>query len=411
MRRAIKLFSAKFCTEFTPNTKKLTQYATTPIIKVVAGACVGTSSFILGKHYKASCKTSHPIQNDSKQLECDSEGISYKSSILRESFSAKASIEYNGEYFMTGRDFLEAWISDEFYEKSKTELYDSEYQTMINSIKVPCEPSFNMLFTTTSLISYPDYVFLRSILYRPDDLSVKSFKMLDLDQNGFISLDEYYSLCKMFTKNDEGDPSKHLKTTLRVLLFEQDDNGKITAEKFHHLLKDVQTNCLKAEFNKFRHKSNKPDMISVQGFMRAVLRRTKVSQIQRARFIDKSEVYKTLDAITFNQFRSMIALLHNFSDFEVAVRMYQIAKKPLARDVFKRAAHICSGEQLDDEIVDILFYIFDEAGDGHLSHSEFVNIMKEMETNVATKKAEAQYHTAGYYFRKCIRNEMIRSYA
>ena len=369
---------------------------------VLFGGALGTACIYLGKNYQANCKTT-------EEEEKGSSVIRYKSSKLRENFSAKASIEYNGEFFMTGRDFLEAWISDDYYQKEKIELYDSEYEQLINSVKVSDEPSFDMLFAATALISYPDYVFLRSILQRPDDLSVKSFKMLDLDMNGYISLDEYYSLCRMFTKNDEGDPKKHLKTTLRVLLFDHTDEDKITLHKFEQLLKDVQTNCLKAEFNRFRLRENQPDMISVQGFMRAVLRRTKVTPIQRARFIDKSEVYSELDAITIDQFKSMITLLNNFSDFEVAVRMHQIAKKPLAREVFKRAAFICSGEKIDDEIVDILFYIFDEAGDGHLSHSEFVNIMKEMETNVPSRKSNN--HTIGHYFRKCVRNEMIRSYA
>ena len=402
-RKLIQLLRTHISRELVPYTKTLPKMS---LVKMIAGSCVGTASFCLTNQYKANCKTT----NDASQTDCD-DSISYKSSKLRESFSAKASLVYNGEHFMTGRDFLEAWISDDSYEKGKIELYDSEYKTLIDSIKVPEDPCFNMLFASTSLISYPDYVFLRSILYRPDDLSVKSFKMLDLDKNGFISLDEYYSLCKMFTKNDEGDPTKHVKTTLRVLLFNHDDDERITVEKFHQLLKDVQTNCLKAEFNKFRNKTNKPDMISVQGFMTAVLRRTKISQIQRARFIDKSEIYKTLDAISFSQFRSMIALLHNFSDFEVAVRMYQIAKKPLSRDVFKRAARICSGEHLDDEIVDILFYVFDEAGDGHLSQSEFVNIMRKMETNITTQKAESRHQTVGHYFKKCVRHEMMRSYA
>ena len=376
-----------------------------PLLKtVIFSGTVGTTCIYLAKHYKASCK-SPEIEMEQE----NSEVIKYKSSKLKENFSAKASLEYNGEYFMTGRDFIEAWITDDYYEKEKIELYDSEYELLISSVKVAEEPSFNMLFTSTALISYPDYVFLRSILQRPDDLSVKSFQMLDLDLNGSICINEYYSLSKMFTKNDEGDPKKHLKTTLRVLLFDHTDDGKITQPKFEILLKDVQTNCLKAEFNKFRLRENKPDMISVQGFMRAMLRRTKVSAIQRARLIDKSEVYTELDAITFTQFQSMITLLNNFSDFEVAVRMYQIAKKPLARGVFKRAAFICSGEMLDDEIVNILFYIFDEAGDGHLSHSEFVNVMKEMETNVASQREKQ--HTIGQYFRKCVRNEMLRSYA
>eukprot|EP00116_Pleurobrachia_bachei_P017060 sb/3477322/ len=109
----------------------------------------------------------------------------------------------------------------------------------------------------------------------------------------------------------------------------------------------------------------------------------------------------------------MIALLNNFSDFEVAVRMYQIAKKPLSKVVFKRAAFISSGEEIHDDVVDLLFYVFDEAGDGHLSHSEFVNVMKTgVETGVSASqkpKDDTSNLSVGSYFRKCIRSEMIKS--
>ena len=388
-------------------------------LPLITGAGVAAYMTVSNCSNLASCKSEDTPDNKRTEQEDtvyqfdNEDNVKYKMSKMQESFNAKASLEYNGEYLMTGRDFLEAWITEEFYEKPKLKLYDSEYETLIQSIRIAREQKFDAIFSATALISYPDYVFLRSILFRPDDLSVQSFRMLDLDKNGYVSVDEFETLYQMFMKTKqkiEAVLKPQQKTTLRVLLFGHNDSEKVTLNKFQQLLKDVQHHCLKAEFEKFRYQKNIPGYISVPGFMRAVLRRTKISDIQRARFIDKAEVYRNIDAINFTQFTSMINLLNNFSDFEVAVRMHQIAKKPVSKNVFKRAVFICCGEKMDDELIDILFYIFDEAGDGHLSHSEFVNVMKERQTNVLSKKQNGPV-SIGNYFNKCIRTQMWRSYA
>ena len=41
---------------------------------------------------------------------------------------------------------------------------------------------------------------------------------------------------------------------------------------------------------------------------------------------------------------------------------------------FKRAVRVCTGTPLDDRMVELTFKIFDDDGDGHLSHEEFMKV-------------------------------------
>ena len=44
---------------------------------------------------------------------------------------------------------------------------------------------------------------------------------------------------------------------------------------------------------------------------------------------------------------------------------------------FLRAVMVCTGFSLGSHIVNTVFNIFDKDGDGHLSHKEFISLMKD----------------------------------
>jgi hypothetical protein len=50
--------------------------------------------------------------------------------------------------------------------------------------------------------------------------------------------------------------------------------------------------------------------------------------------------------------------------------------KTLLSDEFSRAVKICTGYALSEHLIDTVFAIFDEDGDGLLSYKEFIAIMK-----------------------------------
>merc|ERR1712083_136711 len=67
----------------------------------------------------------------------------------------------------------------------------------------------------------------------------------------------------------------------------------------------------------------------------------------------------------------------NLDDFQIAMKMYTLADKPISQEEFSRAVHICTGKHLSTHMVHTVFQIFDDDGDGLLSYQEFVAMMKD----------------------------------
>ena len=54
--------------------------------------------------------------------------------------------------------------------------------------------------------------------------------------------------------------------------------------------------------------------------------------------------------------------------------MFQIAKKPVTPDEFQRAVRVTTGTPLDPRLIELTYKIFDDDGDGALSHGEFMMV-------------------------------------
>lgn len=85
--------------------------------------------------------------------------------------------------------------------------------------------------------------------------------------------------------------------------------------------------------------------------------------------------------INFEDFKQFCEFLNNLEDFSIAMRMYTLADRSISKgerafisenllqfqffpDEFSRAVKICTGYALSQHLVDTVFAIFDEDGDG-----------------------------------------------
>ena len=67
----------------------------------------------------------------------------------------------------------------------------------------------------------------------------------------------------------------------------------------------------------------------------------------------------------------------NMGDFQLALKFHTIANKPISEAEFQRAVKISSGFELDPLIVEVIFKVFDQDNDGHLSYLEFIAVLKD----------------------------------
>lgn len=70
-------------------------------------------------------------------------------------------------------------------------------------------------------------------------------------------------------------------------------------------------------------------------------------------------------------------VLYSINDIDTALTFYNIAGAPIERPTFKHVAHTVAGVDLSDHVIDVVFVLFDENGDGKLSNKEFISVMKQ----------------------------------
>ena len=83
------------------------------------------------------------------------------------------------------------------------------------------------------------------------------------------------------------------------------------------------------------------------------------------------------NGITLEDFLNFYQVLYSINDIDTALTFYHIAGAPIERSTFKHVAHTVAGVTLTDHVIDVVFVLFDENGDGKLSNKEFISVMKQ----------------------------------
>ncbi|KAM6222022.1 calcium uptake protein 3, mitochondrial isoform 8-T8 [Rhynchocyon petersi] len=230
-------------------------------------------------------------------------------------FRLFASIECDGQLFMTPYDFILAVTTDEpKYGKTWKSFSKQELNQMLSETP-PVWKGSSKLFRNLKergVISYTEYLFLLCILTKPHAGFRIAFNMFDTDGNEMVDKKEFLVLQEIFRKKNEkretkGDEEK--RALLRLQLY-----------GYHS---------------------------------------------------------STNSGITFDEFRSFFQFLNNLEDFAIALNMYNFASRSIGQDEFKRAVYVATGLKLSPHLVNTVFKIFDVDKDDQLSYKEFIGIMKD----------------------------------
>ncbi|XP_064636150.1 calcium uptake protein 3, mitochondrial-like isoform X9 [Lineus longissimus] len=393
---------------------------------------------------------------------------------IRESrFLAFASVEAEGNAYMTPQDFLES-VTEEMPRARGRRRVLSRYeveQTLKNT--PPLHKGSTKMFRNLNdkgLLSYTEYLFLLCVLTTPGPMGKPrshsssarepksgfeiAFNMFDADGNQrvdkreFLVLNMIISLSNIFnpatsTENITESSDKKQKsiwdqcmnaassvtgffwsndsteiitaeTTLLAHFFGRRGNDVLNYQDFARFMDNLQTEVLEMEFQEF---SRGMATISESEFAKILMRYTKISSDDHKEFIDRvgenikedSVEFRKPRApghgITFKEFKKFFQFLNNLDDFVIAMRMYTFARQPVSQDEFQRAVKVCVGYEFDPHLVETVFQIFDADGDGHLSHEEFVSLMKDrLHRGVRAHLLKDQGRWD--MFKGCVKNEM-----
>ncbi|XP_062563032.1 calcium uptake protein 3, mitochondrial isoform X3 [Armigeres subalbatus] len=411
-----------------------------------------------------------------------------------------ASVEFDGQIYMTPQDFLESVVEQEPRPRLKRKSLTQEEVQKLKDVTPALKHGSSQLFRSLrdkGIISYTEYLFLLSVLTKPHSGFRIAFNMFDTDGNQRVDKDEFLVIRQLLggslkdrdlddatrkallrlvstsaqakfllaktrlqsvskpTSAGEGDSNdqhqaktlpnssrsfmekifsfawkgkrgieskegdeagenddyvddeqglqrKHkVDTTLQVHFFGKKGNQDLQYDGFYNFMKNLQTEVLELEFCEF---SKGHERISEVDFAKILLRYTYLDTDEYDNYLDRLLDREAKEkGVSFEEFRQFCQFLNNLDDFSIAMRMYTLADQPISKDEFGRAVKICTGSELNKHLIDTVFAIFDEDGDGLLSYKEFIAIMKDrlhrgFKSNVKSEGWEA--------FKHCLKQEM-----
>ncbi|XP_036324853.1 calcium uptake protein 3, mitochondrial isoform X3 [Rhagoletis pomonella] len=208
-----------------------------------------------------------------------------------------------------------------------------------------------------------------------------------------------------FIDDDEGLQRKHrIDTTLQIHLFGKKGNQDLNYDGFHKFMDNLQTEVLELEFSEF---SKGNVAITENDFAKILLRYTYLNTEEYDAYLERlMDRIKVQRGITFEEFRDFCRFLNNLEDFAIAMRMYTLADRAISQSEFSRAVKICTGFKLSKHLIDTVFAIFDDNGDGMLSYREFIAIMKDRVHRGFKSSSKSEGWDA---FRHCVKHEMKHS--
>ncbi|XP_074651358.1 calcium uptake protein 3, mitochondrial-like isoform X9 [Tubulanus polymorphus] len=310
-------------------------------------------------------------------------------------FQAFASTEYDGNIYMTPQDFLESVTEGKPRPRRRRNVIShGEKESLLKHTPARHKGSNNLFRSLheKGLISYTEYLFLLCVLTKPQSGFRIAFNMFDTDGNQKVDKKEFLVLQYLIGVKLRGvfnypnltpiqqvdtniDITEVPDTTLLIHFFGSKGRDTLNYKDFSRFMDNLQTEVLQLEFNEF---SRGMPTISETEFAKILLRYTTLEAASQQEYLQRvEERIPDEKGITFEEFKKFFQFLNNLDDFTVAMRMYTFANQPISQDEFQRAVKVCVGHTLDKNLVNTVFQIFDTDGDGHLSHQEFISIMKD----------------------------------
>ncbi|KAH7546285.1 hypothetical protein FEM48_Zijuj01G0184000 [Ziziphus jujuba var. spinosa] len=295
-----------------------------------------------------------------------------------------------GEVFMAPADLMRAVVP--VFPPSESNRIREGF---LRGERVPgelnCAPSkFFMLFDTNNdgLISFPEYIFFVTLLSIPESSFSVAFKMFDIDNNGEIDREEFKKVMALM-KSQNRQVARHRDGRrlgqkvsvenggLLEYFFGSDGKSFLKHERFVQFLRDLHNEILRLEFSHYDY--NTRGTISATDFALSLVASADVNHINKlldqVDEINKEPNLKDI-LITFEEFKQFAELRKQLQPFSLAIFSFGKVNGVLTKKDFQRAASQVCGITVTDNVVNIIFHVFDTNRDGNLSVKEFVRVLQ-----------------------------------
>ncbi|KAM6179041.1 calcium uptake protein 2, mitochondrial [Rhynchocyon petersi] len=350
------------------------------------------------------------------QKNVDPDELVGKLTLRKQRFMQFSSLEYEGEYYMTPRDFLFSVMFEQMERKTLVKkLTKKEIEDVLTGVqKAGFGPTFFRDLGDKGLISYTEYLFLLTILTKPHTGFHVAFKMLDADGDEMVEKKEFFKLQKIISKQDDlktampdetelQEPKvkeSKINTTLQIRFFGKRGERKLHYKDFRRFMENLQTEVQEMEFLQF---SRGLSFMRKDDFAEWLLFFTNTGN-KEIYWKNVREKLSAGESISLDEFKSFCRFTTHLEDFAIAMQMFSLAHRPVRLAEFKRAVKVATGQELSDNILDTVFKIFDVDGDECLSHGEFLGVLK----NRMHRGLWVPQELSVQEYWKCVKKESIK---
>jgi Ca2+-binding EF-hand superfamily protein len=256
------------------------------------------------------------------------------------------------------------------------------------------------------LISFDEYIVFITLLSIPVRDFEIAFNMFDLDRNGTLDIGEFRRVLKiMRDKNPFGRAqltSQVENSGLIEHFFGADGAGALRFETFSGFLHGLRGEILEA---KFEHVARGRTQITAAEFGQFAVSyaRTRYLPRLKARLASGAPI---AGQVSFEDFRNFHKLLERMDKLEAAMHLMLKKGEGFSRDDFSRAAEVVVGVPQAPVVIDVLYRIFDDNDDDHLSPDEFVSVMRYTATMGLQKPRDTGVTRAFECAWSCFRDEI-----
>ncbi|KAI5075161.1 hypothetical protein GOP47_0009237 [Adiantum capillus-veneris] len=303
----------------------------------------------------------------------------------------------DGQKFMTSSDLMRA-VVPVFPPSESSLVREGSLPGEQPAGELRCAPSkFFMLFDTNGdgLISFPEYMFLLTLLSIPECSFSTAVRMFDRNGDGRIDREEFQRVVDSMRAHTRKNVRQYdgLRTGLKVdgsvedcglveFFFGKDGKKLLRHEDFEQFLKELHEEIIRLEFSHYDYLDQ--GTISSKDFGLSMVAAADLSRLNhyldRVDALGNEESFKDC-RVTFEEFHNFSDLRKKLQPLATAINIYGETYGLLTKEDFQRAACQVCKVPLSDKVVDIVFYIFDTNNDGNLSTEEFLGVLERKEHN------------------------------